>query len=79
MNYTLFLMVLVAILMYAGDLFAWSDIMPISIDEIPYMIEFTLSHMMYTISSTLGIHIFEDGSIRLFDLFSVCLSTFCAG
>lgn len=75
MNGNLFLMVLVAILMYAGDLFAWSDIMPISIDEIPYMIEFTLSHMMYTA----GIHVFEDGSIRLFDLFSVCLSTFCAG
>jgi hypothetical protein len=75
MNYTLFLMILVAILMYAGDLFAWSDIMPISIDEIPYMIEFTLSHMMYTI----GIEILEDGSVRLFDLFSVCLSTFCAG
>jgi hypothetical protein len=64
---------------YAYQLFSWEDIMPITLDEIPYMVEFTLSHMMYTISSTLGIHIFEDGSIRLFDLFSVCLSTFCAG
>jgi hypothetical protein len=75
MNYTLFLMVLVAILMYGVDLFSWEDIMPLTLNDVMYMIPFTIEHMIYT----LGIHIFEDGSIRLFDLFSVCLSTFCAG
>lgn len=33
---------------YAYQLFSWEDIMPITLDEIPYMVEFTLSHIMYT-------------------------------
>ena len=73
MNGNLFLMALIGIILYAYNLFSWEDIMPISIDEIPYMIEFTISHMLYTF----GIEIFEDGSISIMNMFSLCLSAWC--
>ena len=35
--------------------------------------------ILYTMLNAIGIEVFEDGSVRLFDLLGVCLSTFCAG
>ena len=57
---------------YAWRLFAWQDILPLTMGNIMYMIPFTLTHML----SSIGVEYFEDTSL-LIGQWSFCLTSFC--
>lgn len=45
----MFLLTVIGIGLYAYRLFSWSDIMPLSMDDIIYMIPFAVEHVIYTV------------------------------
>lgn len=65
-------LIILLIAIYAWQLFAWQDLYPLSVGDLFYMLDFTLSHMLYSI----GIELFEDGSVLIWN-WSVCLIEFC--
>jgi len=66
-------MIILFIAIYAWQLFSWSDIHPLSLGDLFYMLGFTIEHMLYEIGFTFDY--FEDGSALI--TWSACLSEFC--